>query len=440
VSVAGRAVSGDIAIGPCARILTLPLYADAYSTDDPNILRHAASSAPLQSDDFFSRIVPISPASIRALRFWSDRSRWDSGRPIASTHPCLRPSATIASDASDTGWGLFLEIDTNAISSASASIIRSYADRHSRSYAVAVQILAHGIEVVGSFTPAECLASSTLREAWGLERGLLALLHILSACHLHFRIDSQALTFVLGGIVPTYSRESPQLSADVATLSYSSRFQGIYGGSPGAELQRVAESIVFALESADASYVVMWCPRCLNERADLLSHAADLERHSDFFLPLPLLQRLQHHWRLRFTLDLFATRRSARLPRYVTRFYDPFAVFHDAFSRFPDPEELCWIHPPYGIISLTLDFAAASRLRGVFIVPQWPRQLWYSRLLGPPGSRSPTPSRLGGPRFLLDAAPIGHAQDLLRFPPDTSSSLALPQGTLWALLVDFRLH
>ena len=107
VSVAGRAVSGDIAIGPRARILTRSLYADAYSTDDPSILRHAASSAPLQSDEFFSRIVPISPASIRALRFWSDRSRWDSGRPIASTHPCLRPSATIASDASDTGWGLF---------------------------------------------------------------------------------------------------------------------------------------------------------------------------------------------------------------------------------------------------------------------------------------------------------------------------------------------
>ena len=77
----------------------------------------------------------------------------------------------------------------------------------------------------------------------------------------------------------------------------------------------------------------MRCPRCLNERADLLSHAADLERHSDFFLPLPLRQTLQHHWRLRFTLDLFATRRSARLPRYVTRFYDPLAVFHDAFPR-----------------------------------------------------------------------------------------------------------
>ena len=42
-----------------------------------------------------------------ALSFWSDRSRWDSGRPIASTHPCLRSSATIASDASDTDWGLF---------------------------------------------------------------------------------------------------------------------------------------------------------------------------------------------------------------------------------------------------------------------------------------------------------------------------------------------
>jgi len=136
----------------------------------------------------------------------------------------------------------------------------------------------------------------------------------------------------------------------------------------------------------------MRCPRCLNERADLLSHAADLERHSDFFLPLPLRQTLQHHWRLRFTLDLFATRRSARLPRYVTRFYDPLAVFHDAFPRsFVGYTPHTALSPLSSILPLLHAYAGSSSCHSgpstVVFSPPRPNGIAFSYALTP---RRPT--------------------------------------------------
>ena len=183
----------------------------------------------------------------------------------------------------------------------------------------------------------------------------------------------------------------------------------------------------------------MRCPRCLNERADLLSHAADLERHSDFFLPLPLLQRLQHHWRLRFTLDLFATRRSARLPRYVTRFYDPLAVFHDAFPRsFVGYTPHTALSPLSSILPLLHAYAGSSSCHsGPVNCGILASSAQRDRVLLRPHASAAHASSWSKAAH-ASSAPIGHAQDPLRFPPDTSPSLALPQGTLWTLLVDFR--
>lgn len=81
-----------------------------------------------------------------------------------------------------------------------------------------------------------------------------------------------------------------------------------------------------------------------------------------------------------FSIDLFAARTNAQLPRYCSWRQDPGAWATDAFTiswstQFP------YMFPPFILISQCLDKLRTERTPGVMIAPVWPNQVWFPQLL-----------------------------------------------------------
>ena len=80
------------------------------------------------------------------------------------------------------------------------------------------------------------------------------------------------------------------------------------------------------------------------------------------------------------TIDLFASVLNHQLPRYVSWRPDPKALYVDAFSR-PWGNETFYAFPPFSLIPRCLDKIFKDQAEGLLVVPAWPTQVWYTRVL-----------------------------------------------------------
>ena len=80
------------------------------------------------------------------------------------------------------------------------------------------------------------------------------------------------------------------------------------------------------------------------------------------------------------TIDLFASVLNHQLPRYVSWRPDPFAISTDAFSR-PWGDEKFYAFPPFSLIPHCLDKILNDQAEGLLVVPAWPTQVWYTKIL-----------------------------------------------------------
>jgi hypothetical protein len=80
------------------------------------------------------------------------------------------------------------------------------------------------------------------------------------------------------------------------------------------------------------------------------------------------------------TIDLFASDQNHRLPRFCSLQRSQIALAQDAFS-ISWTGEVVLAFPPFSLIPRFLVKLQKDRARGILIAPDWPRQLWYSRLL-----------------------------------------------------------
>ena len=298
--------------------------------------------------------------------------------------------------------------------------------------------LRQGIELAGLFSASEKEENSTIREGLGVLRTFRRAENLLSGAHFHLHVDNQALAFCLGGAIPKYDPHPTSIPSDMEEIYKETLFPNLYGGSSGATLQRIVEGIFNIADDSSFTLTAIWIPRALNERADLLSHAA-YNDHSDYFISRHILTLLADRWNLDFKLDVFASSHTALLPRFYSKFYHPEASAIDAFNQSWQNEAL-WLHPPVNVIGLTLEYARLQQAFGVLIVPQWPRQLLYSKLLCSSGSRIPTPASCGGPPFIRDTYRIGLANTILAFNREHNQLHSILQGMMWALYIDFRQH
>ena len=433
ISLAGKVVSADLAIGPRARIFTRALYSAVYDQFD----KRRSSATPYEN---LRRYIYLPSSAAQSLACWANPARWSKGFSIAMPHICLPPAGFVQCDASNTGWGsaLFVSSQLPESDDYRNSIIMRYSNVKTISVRQAQRDLRQGIELAGLFSASEKEENSTIREGLGVLRTFRRAENLLSGAHFHLHVDNQALAFCLGGAIPKYDPHPTSIPSDMEEIYKETLFPNLYGGSSGATLQRIVEGIFNIADDSSFTFTAIWIPRALNERADLLSHAA-YNDHSDYFISRHILTLLADRWNLDFKLDVFASSHTALLPRFYSKFYHPEASAIDAFNQSWQNEAL-WLHPPVNVIGLTLEYARLQQAFGVLIVPQWPRQSFYSKLLGSSGSRIPTPASCGGPPFIRDTYRIGLANTILAFNREHNQLHSIPQGMMWALYIDFRQH
>lgn len=80
-------------------------------------------------------------------------------------------------------------------------------------------------------------------------------------------------------------------------------------------------------------------------------------------------------------IDLFASRLNYQLKPFVSWQADPEALTVDAFSISWKPYNLCYMFPPFSLISHTLQKLGQEEAEGVIVVPAWTTQCWFPKLL-----------------------------------------------------------
>lgn len=79
-------------------------------------------------------------------------------------------------------------------------------------------------------------------------------------------------------------------------------------------------------------------------------------------------------------VDLFASRINKKLDKYVSWRPDPHAMAVDAFSLSWGKEKF-YMFPPFSIISKVECKIRQDKASGILIVPDWPSQVWYPRVV-----------------------------------------------------------
>jgi reverse transcriptase-like protein len=144
------------------------------------------------------------------------------------------------------------------------------------------------------------------------------------------------------------------------------------GRSRSPTLSPIIEEIM-RLAATAADLRVQWCSSQENHRADWLSryrrdrYGWELTRRAFE----SIIQRLD----FAPTVDLFASRVSARLPRYCALEFDPLSQ-GDAFD-YPDWRGAYAFPPPIMLNRLWQEWRVRGRPPMLWVVPHWPAQPWF---------------------------------------------------------------
>ena len=111
-------------------------------------------------------------------------------------------------------------------------------------------------------------------------------------------------------------------------------------------------------------------PGKLNREADYLSRHPSAERQ-DYGLTQSLFDRLLLYLDLSLEVDLFASKESHKLERYMSRSWDAEAIAIDAFST--RWEGAVYLFPPINLLTRAVDKFISDKVNcGVLITPLWP--------------------------------------------------------------------
>lgn len=92
-----------------------------------------------------------------------------------------------------------------------------------------------------------------------------------------------------------------------------------------------------------------------------------------------IFQQITDLWEVP-SIDLFASRLNHQVSCYVSWKPDPGAAFIDAFSITWD-KHFFYTFPPFSLIARCLQKTQTDCAEGLMIVPTWPSQSWYPKLL-----------------------------------------------------------
>jgi ribonuclease HI len=162
-------------------------------------------------------------------------------------------------------------------------------------------------------------------------------------------------------------------------------------------------------------------PGAGNGDADALSRMGST---GEYYLSTRMVNRILQLMPRAPTLDVFASRATHVLPRYMTldRF-DGGAVAIDGLSA-SWADEIVWLHPPLNLILRTLRIVETTRATGVIVVPDWRGQPWFPLLQ----------------RLSQDQLPLGSfVETMTKTPAMTERGLLLPPGNAMAHFLGMKM-
>lgn len=113
-----------------------------------------------------------------------------------------------------------------------------------------------------------------------------------------------------------------------------------------------------------------------NTLPDELSRVVDEE---DWMLMEKWFKRAQLQFRVKVTVDRFASDRNHLVARFNTRWACPGAEAVNAFTQFWQ-KEVNWANPPFSMIHRVLRHVRAQGAETLIVVPVWPQCEWYWEL------------------------------------------------------------
>ena len=163
-------------------------------------------------------------------------------------------------------------------------------------------------------------------------------------------------------------------SDNTTALSYVRK----QGGTFSLSLCQEAWSLLLWAEKHQVSLSTQFVRGKHNVLADQLSRG-DTIQPSEWTLHREVCHRMWNLWG-QPSVDLFATRRNFRLPRFYSPVMDELAVGVDAFLHSWD-DQFVYAFPPFSIIREVINKIISSvRTEVILVTPWWPQREWFPDL------------------------------------------------------------
>jgi hypothetical protein len=374
---------------------------------------HCLKTRLLQSEHYsssesYNREITIDKNTHEEARFWIKNIQRFNGQSILKIFSVLSFFCKLASDASASGFGGFLQIPSDPMRDKINRVIHNCQNKQFRVGSVTTEQLRQGIDIWGTFTLDQSRKSSSWRELYASAELLEVVGSLLSGCIVPLYLDSQVTVMILGGDIPQYPGK-------------------FFGGSKKEELQELAIRIFNLTEKHNFGIQPIWIPREQNERADFNSHLNEYN-HYDFSLKPEIFHWLDTMYGPH-TIDRFASDDSTQLLHYNTKFYSKKASGLDAFMFNWGYDHNNYAFPPPALVGTALQYARDCQAKLTLVFLEWYSRPYMNILL--PSTGNP---------FLIDKVYLGYSLDILEYRTMDAQSRVqhLPKGHIWAAQLDFR--
>jgi len=186
--------------------------------------------------------------------------------------------------------------------------------------------------------------------------------------------ELKAIALAVKGLATDSSRKKIAIRTDNLTaMAYINNQGGRFSN-----LSEIAQQLwAWALQKGiqlQATYI----PGKENVTADQLSRIRRHDR-SDWSLNKSQFQKMERKWGPH-TVDLFARRENAQLPRYCSLLPDPRACGSDGLRMENLHQENAFAFPPFSLIPRLLRRVQEDEATVTLIAPAWPTQAWWPTL------------------------------------------------------------
>ena len=165
-------------------------------------------------------------------------------------------------------------------------------------------------------------------------------------------------------------------SIQVQTDNISAMAYIVNQGGPSPELTSIAKAI-WAIVLANSMHIqVRHLSGVSNSHADRLSRLKD---RFNWMLHPNMFKLLDLRWGPH-TVDRFADYQNTQLPRYNSRYMDPYSEGIDALAQINWHTENNYVNPPFCLLPRVIDKIVHERAKATLIAPLWIGQPWFHKM------------------------------------------------------------